>query len=287
MTRAITVGIATCRRPSVEDTIRSIEAQENIRAARIIISDNDETPSARPLIERLATELRTPITYVHSPANDIVIARNGVLEAAGSGLLALIDDDETAPGDWLAKLSAAMAPGIHAVFGPVEAVYPPQAPDWMKALSPHSQHPAMAGDDVLVGYTSNCLIDLDSAPFAGLRFDDALGQRQSEDTAFFITAKKRGARFALAGDAVLTEPVPEARLSLDWLRQRRRRHGRSWAQHLGQSGPMAALSAEAKALTCYAMSLACLPFPARHLAWKLRGDFHRGRVSGALEPPQR
>lgn len=282
MSRPITVGVATYRRESLETTLASLDALDGVRPTRIIVSDNDETPSAKALVDHLTPTLRTPITYRHAPAGNIAIARNALLEEAGSGLLAIMDDDETAPPDWLASLQAKMTPGIEAAFGPVTAQYPDNAPRWMRTLSPHSQSPAMTGGEVLVGYTSNCLIDLDTAPFRDLRFDPALGGRQSEDTAFFLEARKRGARFALAPEAVLSEPVPPARMSADWLRARRRRHGASWAELFGQKGPGSALEAAAKAGLCYGLGTLLYPAPARRWGWYLRGDFHAGRCRGAL-----
>ena len=65
-------------------------------AARAIVIDNDETPSACDRVEAIAQTLSIPVKYVHAPANNISIARNAGLDAATAQWIAFIDDDEEA-----------------------------------------------------------------------------------------------------------------------------------------------------------------------------------------------
>ena len=52
MTDRLTVCVCTFRRPSVADTLRSIRAQALPAgiALRIVVADNDDTPSARDTV---------------------------------------------------------------------------------------------------------------------------------------------------------------------------------------------------------------------------------------------
>ncbi|MEM9990002.1 MAG: glycosyltransferase, partial [Pseudomonadota bacterium] len=109
------VGICTFRRPSVIETIKSVDAQIGRRADRIIVVDNDDMPTAQQSVEALS--LKTPITYIHASGRNISIARNACLDAAGPCHFAFLDDDETASPEWLTAMVDAMAQGHQAVFG--------------------------------------------------------------------------------------------------------------------------------------------------------------------------
>ena len=80
----IDICVCTYRRPSIEDTLRSLDRQTlpDGVSARAIVIDNDETPSARDRVEAVAANLSMPVKYIHAPANNISIARNAGLDAA-------------------------------------------------------------------------------------------------------------------------------------------------------------------------------------------------------------
>ena len=273
----LTVGVCTYRRASLADTLRSLAAQRR-PADRIVVADNDEAPSARGLCEAAAGQ-GAPVVYVHAPARNIAIARNACLERA-DGLLAFIDDDETAPPGWLDALTAALTPGLAGVSGPSVAVYPEGAPAWMRALSPHSQRPPAIHERDQIGHTANCLLDPAHPALAGLRFDSRFGRSGGEDTDYFQRAFARGARFGVA-DAPVFEPVPPERLSAAWLAERRRRAGRAWLASLPARRRRTALAALPKVAWCRGRAAAARGEEARRAAW-LRGLFHEGVVSAGL-----
>ena len=148
----IDICVCTYRRPSIAETLRSLDRQalpEGV-AAHVIVIDNDETPSARKYVEETAASLSVPVTYIHAPANNISIARNAGLDESTAEWIAFIDDDEVADPDWLASLlQMARLNDLDAVFGPAVAVYPENAPDWMRNVDYHSNHPVRRGGVVL------------------------------------------------------------------------------------------------------------------------------------------
>ena len=63
------ICICTFRRPGVADTIRSVLAQEVPEgfALRVIVVDNDDEPTARPLVEDLSRDTPLRLLYIHHP----------------------------------------------------------------------------------------------------------------------------------------------------------------------------------------------------------------------------
>lgn len=150
----IDVLICTFRRPSVEETLRSVEAQHlpggvSIRA---IVADNDDRPSASSRIAGVAAAMTTSVVYVHAPARNISLARNACLDRADGDFVAFIDDDEVAAPDWLAALyRSATQGGFDAVFGPAIARYDEAAPNWIRAHDYHSNRPLRRGGEAIAG----------------------------------------------------------------------------------------------------------------------------------------
>jgi succinoglycan biosynthesis protein ExoM len=122
----IDVCVCTFRRPALAETLRSLAAMRRPAGYKvsIIVSDNDDEPSAKALVEQLAPTLDIPVRYIHSPARNISIARNACLDASRARFVAFIDDDETATEEWLTRLvAAAEASRAEVVLGPVRAIH--------------------------------------------------------------------------------------------------------------------------------------------------------------------
>lgn len=281
---AIDLCICTFRRPHIAETLRSVArlALEPDWRVRVIVADNDDTPSARALVEQTAAESGLAVTYLHAPARNISIARNACLAAATAPLLAFIDDDELATPGWLAALLAELAKsGADAVLGPVQALYPAYVPAWLSKADFHSTRPAWIDNRIETGYTCNVIFRRTVSPFENLRFREELGRSGGEDTVFFATAHQRGAQLAYAPDAVVTEEVTQERARFRWLLQRRFRAGQTHAM-LARNYAKTLLAATVKILICYAAAAVCLPRPDRARYWLLRGTLHLGVVCRLL-----
>lgn len=278
---SVDICICTFRRPFLAETLRSV-AQLDVGDARvrIIISDNDTTPSARSLVDEIARDFPFPIIYLHSPAANICIARNACLDAASGDYLAFIDDDETVSPQWLmALLTRAEQSGADAVLGPVRAVYNAASPEWMARGDFHSTLPVVVNGKILTGYTCNVLIRW-AKPFSALRFDLALGRTGGEDTDFFYRLTGLGGTIAQAPEALVYEPVPAERAAMGWLVRRRLRSGQTYGMLLGGSRlPMAALAA-AKAAYCVGMAGLTAFSPIDRRKNLLRAVLHLGVIGG-------
>lgn len=274
----IHVAICTFRRASLAETILSVDAQRPVRAARIIVIDNDDTPSAAVLVDSLRSRVQTDILYTHAPARNISVARNRALDLVPRGKLAFIDDDEIAAPDWLAHLNAALTPGLAAVFGPVTPQYAPGTPDWMVRLAPHQSVLLPTKGRYMAGYSCNCLIDRTDPVWGGRAFDLARGQTGGEDTAFFAAAALAGATYGTAPDAHMVEPVAPHRATLRWLFARRMAGGIS----LHQAGLASALMAVPKIAYCAATALLHLFAPVARYRALLRAGLHLGTLRSGL-----
>ena len=283
----VDICVCTYRRASLEATLESIAHQSAPPKVsyRVIVSDNDETPSAKSLVEAAAQRLGLSISYVHAPAQNISIARNACLDAVRAPLLAFLDDDEIASPGWLAGLLAAKnRTDADVVFGPVDAVYEADAPAWMRRTSIHSIRPVwVGGDKIVTGYTCNVLIS--HAAVGALRFDPQLGRSGGEDTWFFHQMTTNGAQFDFAPSALATEAVPPARARFDWLAKRSFRTGQTHARILRSMRPhnRALMIAPAmKTIYCGALALVTLPIAERRNRALIRGALHLGVVSSLL-----
>jgi succinoglycan biosynthesis protein ExoM len=286
----IDIGICTYRRPELAETLISLFEIAVPAGAelRLIVADNDASPSASGLVDGLRERSPFPIRYVHCPKSNISIARNACLAESDADYLAFIDDDETAEPEWLVGLvSMARLTGADAVLGPVRAVYGTQSADWMRKGDFHSTMPVWVGGQIRTGYTCNTLLHMRSPVVAGRRFALSLGQSGGEDTHFFTALTDAGGQIEFASDAMVEELVPENRASFSWLAKRRFRsgqtHGRILATKNSGLGRIKQTALAALKLGyCLAVTAATIPSPVTRARYALRAALHAGAVTGTL-----
>ena len=287
MTERVDVCICTYRRASVVETLRSVAAQrlpDGIRV-RAVVSDNDDTASARAVVLAAASALGLDCRYVHAPARNISVARNAALDSADAALLAFIDDDEVATPCWITSLlERRRATGAPIVFGPVQAVYG-DGPAWLRQADLHSIRPVFRPGGVIdTGYTCNVLLDRAAmtSEMRAWRFDPALGRSGGEDTLYFYRLHELGASIAYAEAALVHEAVPPHRARLAWLLKRSFRsgqtHGRVLLTAQGRKPTLIAIAA-AKCAYCTVGMLLRAPSPALWRSLAVRAALHAGVVS--------
>jgi succinoglycan biosynthesis protein ExoM len=281
---AVTVCICTYRRPSLVSAVKSVARQALPPRAslRILIIDNDATPSALPAVEICRAETSIPVGYRHAPGRNISIARNAALDETSTPWLAFLDDDEYASPHWLGELIANRR-GANAVFGPCQAIYRDGTPAWIRAGDYHSNRIADRKGRIDTGYTSNVLIDMDFVRREELRFDLALGRSGGEDTLFFHRMYRKGGALKYAPDATVYEDVVASRINLAWIARRRLRAGQVYAKMFHDldrpSYRRATWTSPFKVATCAAMSAVTAYRPSRAMWWLMRGIFHIGMLS--------
>jgi succinoglycan biosynthesis protein ExoM len=287
----LTVCICTFRRAAaLSATLESVAKQKltSDLAVRILVIDNDNEPTAQCIVEDFRRGSVLDVGYKHAPGENISIARNAALEAVATPWLAFIDDDEYAATDWLSKLLASRH-GANAIFGPCEAIYDNETPDWIKRGNYHSNHIFEPGDAITTGHTANALIDMNFVRRNRLQFEHALGRTGGEDTMFFRAMHRRGGVLRYAPEAIVYENVVRSRINIKWIMRRRYRAGqvRALVAHrLDRSGyRRLSWAAPAKVAICLFMSVFTMPNPTRAMWWLMRGLFHAGTLSYVLGFP--
>lgn len=287
MTRKLDICVCTFRRASLAETLRSLHALvvPDDFCVRILVIDNDDTPSAESIVAASAASATLPIRYLHRPGRNISLARNAALEASDAELVAFIDDDEVADASWVTALVAMQAAtGAEIVLGPVAAHYPRDAPAWMRRADIHATRPVWVEGAILTGYSCNVLIDRRKPAISAQRFDAALGRSGGEDSFYFRALTAAGATIAYAPDAHVSELVTSERLSLSWLARRRLRMGKTHAlsllAHDGAARLPAMALASGKAIICAGMAAIFLPNRARSMRDALRACLHVGVALG-------
>ena len=284
----IDIAVCTYRRAELDQTLLSLAVLTIPTGVqvRIIVADNDVTPSARDRVDAMRSAVPFDIAYVHCPASNISIARNACLEHAVGDFVAFIDDDETASEDWLAELLVmADTTGADAVLGPVQAIYEKTAPAWMQRGDFHSTLPVRVGGEIRTGYTCNVLLRRNAPSLVGRRFNIALGRTGGEDTEFFTHMHKAGGRIAFTEDALVCEPVPSKRATVSWLAKRRFRMGQTHGRMLLEAAAgarhwRAIALASTKSAYCFATAALLFASPIKRHRYGLRGIMHAGVVSG-------
>jgi succinoglycan biosynthesis protein ExoM len=286
LSRTVDVCVCTFQRPQVVDLLASLAKQalpEGWRL-RVIVADNDETPSAKETVIRSFTDQGLDGTYVHAPARNISIARNACLDAVTAPFAAFIDDDEIARPDWLVNLIHRLkATGAGVVFGRVAAVYAPEAPRWAVNGDLHSTEAFFRNGRIEGGYTCNVLFRREAV--GDLRFDPEFGRSGGEDTIFFGALARNGVHTAYAYNAVVEEPVAAARATLDWLSRRAFRSGQSHSIVLRTNGENRAIMLAKSVLKigfCVAAGVVTVWSAVLWRKAAVRGMFHAGVLSGIL-----
>ncbi|MBV7521389.1 glycosyltransferase family 2 protein [Ensifer sp. ENS12] len=288
--KRIDIAVCTFRRPELAETLHSlalITVPTDVDI-RVIVADNDTTPSAEALVNQMRPTMPFEILYVHCPASNISIARNACLDNSAGHYLAFVDDDETVSRTWLLQLlDTAATTGADVVLGPVRAEYALSAPNWMRRGDFHSTRPVWVDGEIRTGYTCNVLLDLTRPVLFDRRFNLALGRTGGEDTEFFRHMHAAGGRLAYAPEALVFEPVPEKRARLAWLAKRRFRSGQTHGRLLSEPGQpgrqlVEIARAMAKSGYCAAASLLLLGSPVARSRYALRAVMHAGVVSGLL-----
>lgn len=225
---AIVVAVLTFRRPddltsALAELVDHVERSARADAS-ILVVDNDDRPSAAPVVARFSG-----VRYVHEPQPGIAAARNRALaEAEHARLLVFIDDDERPQAGWLDRLVDTWErSGAEAVVGPVVSSFAVPPDPWIEAgrFFVRLRHPT--GTQVTTAATNNLLLDLAAVRALGLRFDDRFGTSGGSDTLFTRTLVAAGGRIVWCDEAVVTDVVPPERATKEWVLRRARRIGNS------------------------------------------------------------
>ena len=274
------VSVCLCtfkRAEQLRELLHDLLAQTALeRMLEIIVVDNDAEGSARPVIDAVTADAALPVHYLVQPEQNIAITRNWAVREARGEWLAMMDDDERAPPDWVAQLLATAARyDADGVFGPVIYRPPDDAPEWFRKGDFFSR-PARETGSRPPGnklYTNNVLIRADALRRVEGPFDPAYVLVGGSDTDTMSRVHATGAKLVWCQEAAVTEDVAPNRMQVGWLLRRAERGGRDYAGLIlrGQiRGPLGLgrlgllLDTAVKLPAAAVLSLLALAFP-KHL----------------------
>src|SRR5690349_9562120 len=185
----VDVCLATFKRPRLlERLLADVVAQQlpDTVSMHIIVVDNDALKSGRAVVASYQGS-SVSLEYLVQPERNIALTRNVALDHSQGELIAFIDDDESAPTDWLRTLMAAMERyAADVVLGPVRGILPATAPRWIAKGRFFEPRALSSGTrvDGRSGGTGNVLMKA-AAVRGKVAFDPRYGLSGSEDTDFF------------------------------------------------------------------------------------------------------
>lgn len=290
---AISVCIATYRRPSKLALLLDDLAAQTLPPSQVVVVDNDASQSALPIIDRArGRHLPYTLQYATQSEKNISLARNLSVHLANGDWLALIDDDERADPHWLAQLhDAALRYQADGVLAPVEPLLPAHAPGWIVRGGFYEWTRFVSGTPVPANRLRLGNALLAGPLLRGLRgpFDPAYGLTGGEDGDLLARLAQSGARIVWCDEACVQEPIEDARLSLRWLLRRALRGGQDFARHTlaGRYGTATtqrrvalAGRAGAQLLAASVLTVVALPF-GRHRAarWLIAASANLGKLT--------
>jgi glycosyltransferase involved in cell wall biosynthesis len=229
---SVTIAVPTFHRPAeLRELIPLLQAQAaevdaaEGTATEVLVVDNDPGASGRDAAAEAG------VRYVVEAHPGIAAARNRALdEAAGSRLLAFIDDDEHPHPGWLRELIRVWRLSEPAlVAGRVVASFERPPGRWIEEGRFFVRRSLPTGTPLDVAAAGNLLLDLDQVRASGIRFALDLGLSGGEDTLFSRQLARAGYRMVWCDESVITDLVPAARISRRWVLRRAWSHGSSAA----------------------------------------------------------
>ena len=198
----------------------------------MVIVDNTPDATAANAIDGLRAACPETIDLValHEPDAGVANARNLAMSAVKTDLVAFLDDDQSAPNDWLERLLDSHRQYPAAVtFGPVHTALPAE----------HRRHQKYFCDffarepDYESGYIDasfgcgNALMDFSKIPGKAPWFDTAMNEIGGEDDVLFERVRAAWGRFAWAQSAPVLEHPPVERVSLTYTLKRAFSYGQA------------------------------------------------------------
>lgn len=231
-TLPVAVCVCTYRRPA--QLGRLLNSLANIvrpSSTFFVIVDNDGSDARiGEQIAQFRNRSRARVEYVVERTPGIAAARNTAFASAlamGAEAIAMLDDDEWAPTEWLSELMKVRdASGAAVVGGPVQPIFEAGISGLEGYESLWSMRKGARDGRVFVSCTCNCLLETSAASLLGNHpFPIDFGLTGGEDAVFFRRLHNAGVKMAWAENAVLFEEVPPERARFSWMRQRWYRQG--------------------------------------------------------------
>jgi glycosyltransferase involved in cell wall biosynthesis len=290
----VAIGIPTFRRPQgLEALLDSLGALNTSHRLTVIIADNDAAlhqgiDSAKNVGVR---GYRWPLRLLVVDKRGISHVRNALIDAfledCNLHYLAMLDDDEVADPRWLDELLRVLGTcGADVAGSRLDRRLESGAPAWAHTISYlNSKSRGCSGPVDLVDSTGSIVFTRAILTRAVHPvFDPAFGLTGGEDKEALTRLQRQGARFAWADAAVVTEIIPAARVTENWVLQRSYRIGNSDIRvMLRHRSSIASVSGEVcKALLVFTLAPLAWPWALRHPTLRIQVKVKLWRAMGKL-----
>lgn len=305
----LSVCICSFRRPQLlqvllEDLRRQDYPPDSFE---VLVLDNDPAGSAAAVLKQAATIFGARLQALALPQPNISLARNALIAAARHDWIVMIDDDESAPPDWLKQMVAAQRRWqADVVFAPVLPEYHPQVPGWIRRGGYFERSRLASGTSIDHKNARSGNVLMRRSVLDALRrrdglasgpFDPAYGRTGGEDSMLFRQLDAYGARMIWCDEAAVSEMVPPERASASWLLQRSFRTGQLFMKtELASTASSRRLRkavglagrALLQALLALLLAILLLPFkPLRSFTWLRIAASQCGKLNHFFSsPPQ-
>jgi succinoglycan biosynthesis protein ExoM len=208
----ISVCVCTYRRNQMlEHLLRHLTLQETggLFDISVVVVDNDAAGPAKETVMRLRAELGLEIGYGIEPERTIPVARNHALRIARGNYIAIIDDDEFPPQNWLITMYRAIHEyDVDGGLGPVHPYFEREPPGWLLKgrfceRPVHRTGTFLRWDQTRTG---NVLLKKEVFDKHRLSFDPRF-KTGGSDREFFKKAMLAGCRFIAVEEAPVYETV--------------------------------------------------------------------------------
>ncbi len=264
----LSVCICTYKRPELlRHLLASLTKQDTqgLFSFSIVVSDNDASQSARPVVQAFSGESRIPISYCCEPEQNIALARNNAVANADGDFIVFIDDDEFPIDTWLyTLLTTCLKYDVDGVLGPVKPSFETEVPGWLKrgGFFDRQVHPTGTVTKWPEARSGNVLfrakiIDGIAAPFRR-EFASA-----GEDVDFFRQMIEKGHNFIWSAEAVAYEVVPASRCTRSYVLKRALLRGSNFHKHPRHR--VRNLMKSLIAVPCYTLALPFLALCGQHV----------------------
>jgi glycosyltransferase involved in cell wall biosynthesis len=229
----------------------------------VVVVDNDYLGSAEKTVTNLRHELDLDIKYAIEKEQTIPAARNHAIKLAKGNYIAIIDDDEFPPSQWLITMYRALQTfDVDGALGPVFPWFERTPPRWL-IESKICERPVYRTGKLLEWnqtMTGNVLLKRKVFDEHNLIFDLRF-KTSGSDRDFFRRAMNLGYRFAFVEEAPVYENVPPERWTKKYYLIRALVQGYNSYRMLGGiRGNFHHLLLSLKSLLAVLAYCACLPF---------------------------
>lgn len=218
----------------------------------VLVVDNGSRDGTAGVLEDFAAKL--PLVALSEPRAGKNRALNRALGVARGELLVFTDDDVLLEPGWLAELVGASLrwPALAVFGGPIEPVFPPQTPEWIRSpqfvlASEAFGWRAREEEGPSARFPFGANLALRRRIFEAHRFDEAIGPGSAEryaqgsEYALLTRLHRQGERFVHVPGAAVRHVVGPEQVDPRWLLGRAERVGRGSARIKGKRVPQSAL----------------------------------------------